>query len=45
MALGATTQADTRAAAEAPEVPRIGVLLPQILASSGEVGLREGLCR
>jgi len=43
IALGAITLAANPAVADSPTMPRIGVLLPQILASPAEAGLREGL--
>ncbi len=43
IALAAATLAATHASADSPQMPRIGVLLPQILASPAEAGLREGL--
>ena len=43
IALGAMALVAIRARAESPEMPRIGVLLPQILASPAEAGLRQGL--
>jgi putative ABC transport system substrate-binding protein len=41
--LNAITLLSDLAAADSPTMPRIGVLLPQILASPAEAGVREGL--
>jgi putative tryptophan/tyrosine transport system substrate-binding protein len=43
VAIGALTLTTLTVAADSSDTPRVGVLLPQILASPAETGLREGL--
>jgi len=43
LALEATVLSPILAAADSVEMPRVGVLLPQVVASPAEVGLRDGL--